>query len=56
MNHRGKEKEKKTTKKGIIAGHEHIQLKEEHRLHHFSPDLTVRETFALLLNGTFRGK
>lgn len=53
---RGKEKGKKNTKKRTVAGHEHIQLKEEHRLHHFSPDLTVAETFAPLLNGTFSGK
>lgn len=47
---------RKEENKRTIAGHEHTQLKEEHRLHHFSPDLTVTQTFAPLLNGTFRGK
>lgn len=39
-------KRKKNHQKRTIAGHEHIQLKEEHRLHDFSPDLTVTKTFA----------
>lgn len=45
-------KEKNTIKR-TIAGHEHVQLQEEYRLHNFSPDLTVAENFALLLNSLF---
>lgn len=39
-------KRKKNHQKRTTAGHEHIQLKEEHRLQDFSPDLTVTKTFA----------
>lgn len=51
-----KKNKKKNHQKRTIAGHEHIELKEEHRLHYFSSDLTVTETFAPLLNVTFSAK